>query len=101
MLQIIILGLATLALSSYGSPDTEGQSPKRFQDIKEQWVSEIQMSSLRELTLSGCSKLTDEALTHIARLKDLEYLDISNCPGFTDEGKRAIRAALLDCLIVL
>ena len=57
VLQIIILGLATLALSSYGSPDTEEQSPKRFQDNKEQWVNEIQLSGTFRLRGKGFASL--------------------------------------------
>ena len=57
MLQIIILGLATLALSSYGSPITEEQSPKRFQDNKEQWVNEIQLSGTFRLRGKGFASL--------------------------------------------
>jgi hypothetical protein len=57
VLQIIILGLATLALSSYGSPITEEQSPKRFQDNKEQWVNEIQLSGTFRLRGKGFASL--------------------------------------------
>ena len=44
VVQMIILGLATLALSSYGSPDLEGQSLDKLQDKRKQWVNEIQLS---------------------------------------------------------
>ena len=41
---MIILGLVTLALSSYGSPDAEGQSLENLQENTKQWVNEIQLS---------------------------------------------------------
>ena len=44
VVQMIILGLATLALSSYGSPDLEGQSLENLQENTKQWVNEIQLS---------------------------------------------------------
>jgi len=44
VVQMIILGLVTLALSSYGSPDMEGQSLENLQENTEQWVKEIQLS---------------------------------------------------------
>ena len=44
IVQIIILGLVTLALSSYGSTDTGGQSLDKLQEKTEQWVNEIQLS---------------------------------------------------------
>ena len=44
MVQTTVLGLATLALSSYGSPDLEGQSLDKLQENTKQWVNEIQLS---------------------------------------------------------
>ena len=44
VVQMIILGLATLELSSYGSPDLEGQSLDKLQENRKQWVNEIQLS---------------------------------------------------------
>ena len=44
MVQIIIFSLVALMLSNYGSPDSEQQSPKKPQYIKEQWVNEIQLN---------------------------------------------------------
>ena len=44
VVQMIILSLVTLALSSYGSPDMEGQSLENLQENTEQWVKEIQLS---------------------------------------------------------
>jgi len=44
MVQTTVLGLATLALSSYGSPDLEGQSLDKLQENTKQWVKEIQLS---------------------------------------------------------
>ena len=41
---MIILGLVTLALSSNGSPDAEGQSLENLQENTKQWVNEIQLS---------------------------------------------------------
>ena len=41
---MIILGLVTLALSSNGSPDLEGQSLENLQENTKQWVNEIQLS---------------------------------------------------------
>ena len=44
MVQTTVLGLVTLALSSYGSPDAEGQSLENLQENRKQWVNEIQLS---------------------------------------------------------
>ena len=44
VVQMIILGLVTLALSSNGSPDLEGQSLDKLQENTKQWVNEIQLS---------------------------------------------------------
>ena len=44
VVQMIILGLVTLALSSNGSPDLEGQSLEKLQENTKQWVNEIQLS---------------------------------------------------------
>jgi hypothetical protein len=44
VVQMIILGLVTLALSSYGSPDAEGQSLENLRENTKQWVKEIQLS---------------------------------------------------------
>jgi len=44
VVQMIILGLVTLALSSYGSPDAEGQSLENLRENTKQWVNEIQLS---------------------------------------------------------
>ncbi|NCX71553.1 MAG: hypothetical protein EBW86_13495, partial [Rhodobacteraceae bacterium] len=44
MVQTTVLGLVTLALSSYGSPDMEGQSLENLPKNTEQWVKEIQLS---------------------------------------------------------
>ena len=44
VVQMIILGLVTLSLSSNGSPDAEGQSLENLQENSKQWVNEIQLS---------------------------------------------------------
>ena len=44
MVQTTVLGLVTLALSSNGSPDLEGQSLDKLQENTKQWVNEIQLS---------------------------------------------------------
>ena len=44
MVQTTVLGLVTLALSSYGSPDAEGQSLENLRENTKQWVKEIQLS---------------------------------------------------------
>ena len=44
MVQTTVLGLVTLALSSYGSPDAEGQSLENLRENTKQWVNEIQLS---------------------------------------------------------
>ena len=44
MVQTTVLGLVTLALSSYGSPDAEGQSLENLRENTKQWVIEIQLS---------------------------------------------------------
>jgi len=57
MVQTTVLGLVTLALSSYGSPDMEGQSLENLQDKKEQWVNEIQLSGTFRLRGKGFASL--------------------------------------------
>jgi len=49
VVQMIILGLVTLALSSYGSPDAEGQSLENLRENTKQWVKEIQLSGTFQL----------------------------------------------------
>ena len=49
VVQMIILGLVTLALSSYGSPDAEGQSLENLRENTKQWVNEIQLSGTFQL----------------------------------------------------
>ena len=58
MLQIIIFSLVALMLSSYGSPDSEQQSPKKPQYIKEQWVSEVRLSGAYRLRGKGFASLS-------------------------------------------
>jgi hypothetical protein len=57
MVQILMLCLVALVLSSYGSPDTEGQSHEKLQDITEQWVNEIQLSGTFRLRGKGFASL--------------------------------------------
>ena len=58
MLQIIIFSLVALMLSSYGSPDSEQQSPKKPQYIKAQWVSEVRLSGAYRLRGKGFASLS-------------------------------------------
>ena len=57
MVQTTVLGLVTLALSSYGSPDMEGQSLENLQKNTEQWVKEIQLSGTFRLRGKGFASL--------------------------------------------
>ena len=57
MVQTKVLGLVTLALSSYGSPDMEGQSLENLQENTEQWVKEIQLSGTFRLRGKGFASL--------------------------------------------
>ena len=57
MVQTTVLGLVTLALSSYGSPDMEGQSLENLQENTEQWVKEIQLSGTFRLGGKGFASL--------------------------------------------
>ena len=57
MVQTKVLGLVTLALSSYGSPDMEGQSLENLQENTEQWVKEIQLSGTFRLGGKGFASL--------------------------------------------
>ena len=57
MVQTTVLGLVTLALSSYGSPDMEGQSLENLQKNTEQWVKEIQLSGTFRLRGKGFAAL--------------------------------------------
>ena len=61
MVQIIIFSLVALMLSSYGSPDSEQQSPKKPQYIKEQWVSEVRLSGAYRLRGKGFASLSTPA----------------------------------------
>ena len=54
---IITLGLVTLTLSSYGSPNTEEQSFEKLQEKKEQGVNEIQLSGTFRLRGKGFASL--------------------------------------------
>ena len=58
VVQMIILGLVTLALSSYGSPDAEGQSLENLRENTKQWVNEIQLSGTFRLGGKGFASLT-------------------------------------------
>ena len=58
MVQIIIFSLVALVLGSYGSPDSEQQSPKKPQYIKEQWVSEVRLSGAYRLRGKGFASLS-------------------------------------------
>jgi len=57
VVQILVIGLVTLALSSYGSPDAEGQSFENLQENTEQWVNEIQLSGTFRLGGKGFASL--------------------------------------------
>ena len=57
VVQMIILGLVTLALSSNGSPDAEGQSLENLQENTKKWVSEIQLSGTFRLRGKGFASL--------------------------------------------
>ena len=57
MVQTTVLGLVTLALSSYGSSDMEGQSLENLQENTEQWVKEIQLSGTFRLRGKGFAAL--------------------------------------------
>ena len=58
MVQIIIFSLVALMLSSYGSPDSEQQSPKKPQYIKEHWVGEVRLSGAYQLRGKGFALLS-------------------------------------------
>jgi hypothetical protein len=58
VVQMIILGLVTLALSSYGSPDAEGQSLENLRENTKQWVNEIQLSGTYQLRGKGFASLS-------------------------------------------
>ena len=58
MVHTTVLGLVTLALSSYGSPDMEGQSLENLQENTEQWVKEIQLSGTFRLRGKGFASLS-------------------------------------------
>ena len=58
MVQTIIFSLVALVLCSYGSPDSEQQSPKKPQYIKEQWVSEVRLSGAYRLRGKGFASLS-------------------------------------------
>jgi hypothetical protein len=58
MVQTLILSLLALALNGYGSAEKKQQSPKKPQDSKEQWVSEIQLSGAYRLRGKGYASLS-------------------------------------------
>ena len=58
VVQIIIFSLVALMLSSYGSPDSEQQSPKKPQYIKDQWVSEVRLGGAYQLRGKGFALLS-------------------------------------------
>ena len=58
VLRVILPALFALALNGYGSAEKKGQSPKKPQDSKEQWVSEIQLSGAYRLRGKGYASLS-------------------------------------------
>ncbi|GBP94593.1 hypothetical protein EVAR_9478_1 [Eumeta japonica] len=52
------------------------------------------LGALRSLSLSAC-RVTDEGLERVARLRQLETLNIGQCSRVTDRGLRALGDALL------
>ena len=68
--------------------------------ISDKAINHLQELKLSELTLSGCENLSDASLKTLANLQTLQYLDISNCVGFSDIELLKISKALPDCEIV-
>ena len=52
------------------------------------------LSQLQTLNLSCCYKLTDTGLAHLAGLTQLRTLDLSNCPKVTDAAVMKLKAAI-------
>lgn len=55
------------------------------------------LSGLRKLSLGD--RVTDAGLVHLRGMKQLRKLDLTNS-RVTDDGKKALQAALSDCEIV-
>ena len=68
--------------------------------ISDKAIQHLKDLKLSELTLSGCENLTNKSLQVLANLQTLQYLDISNCMGFSDIELLKISKALPDCEIV-
>jgi len=104
MVQTTVLGLVTLALSSYGSPDMEGQSLENLQENTEQWVKEIQLSGTFRLRGKGFASLvTPEGSFWVEEGKfssgyKLIELDISQSQpsALIQKGKREITRQKLE-----
>ncbi|MDC1005318.1 hypothetical protein OAQ34_06815 [Opitutales bacterium] len=96
MVQTTVLGLVTLALSSYGSPDMEGQSLENLQENTEQWVKEIQLSGTFRLRGKGFAALVTpegnfwvEYLAYYMLRVRLNHLPARRfCPSRTDRSPK-------------
>ncbi|KAJ0405062.1 hypothetical protein P43SY_001206 [Pythium insidiosum] len=60
-------------------------------------VDKMLLKQLKEITLTGCSGLDDQALGHLAhRAKILQTLTLSTCSGITDRGLAWLLRDMLD-----
>ena len=55
------------------------------------------LKNLRWLDLACCEKITDAGLTHLAGMKELRSLDVCYCDKITEAGIQSLKTALPDC----
>ena len=60
--------------------------------IKDFGIAQLskKLHRLKHLNLNGCILLTDRSLNYLSRCKRLQYLDITQCPEFSNEGATAL-----------
>jgi eukaryotic-like serine/threonine-protein kinase len=67
----------------------------------DEFLPEIaKLPALEFLNLYNNAKLTDQGLTHLARMKSLRQLDLKQCDAVTDEAVRKLADALPKCRMV-
>ncbi|MDO4627940.1 MAG: hypothetical protein Q4C70_02025 [Planctomycetia bacterium] len=57
------------------------------------------LSALKTLNVTRCIRLTDESLLSIAKLKNLERVDLRYCDGISANGVKKLQEALPNCKI--
>lgn len=95
-------GLNTLNLSMSGVTDAAGKEVAGFKELKEFIVKDVPLGDKFAKELTACPKLTnvtlwnsavtDAGLKELGKMKNLTYLDLTNCQGVTGKGVRDLSA---------